>query len=74
MRISLSENSRDTWVRRSENVEVGHTFIGISQASQTRLPGYYPANGVTPTDPSDSRAIINDSGHAYDVKGFKIFL
>jgi hypothetical protein len=61
-------NSRDTWTNITDP-DVGHTFISIKQGNITRVLGYYPSNGVNPyTSPSDSSALIDDSGHDYDVK------
>jgi hypothetical protein len=62
-------NSRDTWAGSAFSPEVGHTFISIQQGNFTRVLGFYPSHGVNPfTDPSDNSALVDDSGHPYDVK------
>lgn len=47
-------------------MEVGFNRSG---GNTTRILGYYPLNGVNPyTTPSDVSALVDDSGHDYDIK------
>jgi hypothetical protein len=64
-----SPNSRSTWSGIALDPDVGHTFIGIEQGGTTRFFGFYPTDGVNPfTSPSDNSSLVDDGGHAYDVK------
>lgn len=60
-------NSKDSWSGDVTDPDVGHTFISIKQGNIRRVIGFYPNTGVNPfTSPSDSSALINDSGHYFD--------
>ena len=62
-------NSTDTWSGSRLDPNVGHTFISISQGNNTKVLGFYPAKGVYPgISPSSAPALVNDAGHAYNVK------
>jgi hypothetical protein len=61
-------NSTATWSGSMFDPNVGHTFIAIEQNNITRVFGFYPANGVSPASPSTTGALVDDSGHEYDVK------
>lgn len=64
-------NSDETWSTSfSTGVDVGHTFISISQNGITRVLGYYPTpNTISPLSGviSSSAVIRNNEGHEYDV-------
>jgi len=56
-----------------DGIDVGHTFIGITQqngtAIITKYLGFYPAYDLsaTPATPSSTSALGNDEGHTYDL-------
>ncbi len=66
-------NKSDTWSVNPnpfDPIDVGHTFISITQNGITRTLGYYPTSGTI--DPSEGvisspSVIRNNEGHAYDV-------
>lgn len=64
-----TRGSRDTWSGSRVAPDVGHTFISISQGSNTRIFGFYPGgDGVNPKwEPSTNSILVNDSGHPFDV-------
>ena len=58
----------DTLTNDGLSVDVGHTFISLTQGSVTRVMGFYPRDGVRPIlNPSSAPAMVNDGGHHYDV-------
>lgn len=65
--------TRKTWAGNplfgTDNVDVGHTFIGIEQGGIKRYFGFYPDGGVDPkaSSPSNSGAAMFDSSHTWDV-------
>lgn len=67
------ENSSDTWrftYNPLDPVDVGHTFISITQNEITRTLGYYPTAGtINPGNGniSSTAVIRNNEGHEYDV-------
>lgn len=64
-----TENSSETWSGNAWDPNVGHTFVSIEQNGVSRVFGFYPSDGVNPyTDPTANSALIDDSGHPYDVK------
>jgi len=62
-------NSDDTWRATWSGVDVGHTFISISQNGITRILGYYPTpNTINPANNISAPAVIrNNENHEYDV-------
>lgn len=65
-------NSSETWVDDDSSIfgvdiNVGHTFVAITQGDITRVFGFYPKTDVSPRNPSTGSVLIDDSGHNYDV-------
>lgn len=60
-------NTRNTWAGNILNPDVGHTYIQLEQNGIVRTLGFYPSEGVSPTDTKAKSLLNNDSGHVFDV-------
>lgn len=64
--------TNETWVDLDPgigtDIDVGHTFISITQNGVTRVFGFYPKDGIKPKiNESGPGLLIDDSAHPFDV-------